>query len=138
MPRAVITDNAIELLDAMPSNAPWYLEINLQNPHHPWDITERMHQLYRGEHPTTFPQPVHSEFTPPVSATQHQEVRRNFAAMVEDLDRNVGRVLAKLEAAGELDNTVVVFSADHGEMLGDCACKLIVLSEQPYVPLRFS
>ena len=38
----------------------------------------------------------------------------HYAAMVESLDENVGRVLAKLDALGLADNTVVVFSSDNG------------------------
>ena len=37
-----------------------------------------------------------------------------YAAMVETLDRNVGRVLAKLEALGIADRTVVIFTSDNG------------------------
>jgi arylsulfatase len=37
-----------------------------------------------------------------------------FAAMVDVMDRNIGRVLEDLERAGELDNTLIVFFADNG------------------------
>jgi arylsulfatase len=37
-----------------------------------------------------------------------------YAAMVDRLDRNVGRVLAALKATGELDNTLILFTADNG------------------------
>ena len=39
--------------------------------------------------------------------------------MIEHLDQCVGRLVAKLEERGELENTLVVFASDHGEMLGD-------------------
>jgi len=39
--------------------------------------------------------------------------------MLEHLDMCLGRFIARLEERGELENTLVVFSSDHGEMLGD-------------------
>ncbi|MCP3914070.1 MAG: arylsulfatase [bacterium] len=44
------------------------------------------------------------------------EIRRMqvYAAMVDRLDQNVGRIVAKLEELGELDNTVVLFASDNG------------------------
>jgi arylsulfatase A-like enzyme len=39
--------------------------------------------------------------------------------MVENIDRWIGVYLNKLRERGELENTLVVFSSDHGEMLGD-------------------
>lgn len=111
-----ITSNAIKVLDRAPSDKPWYLEVNLQNPHHPWDITETMHKWYR-EPPVDFPPPEYN--TEDISPETHQEVRRNWAASVEHLDQCLGRVVDHLEQRGELDNTIIVFTSDHGEMLGD-------------------
>jgi arylsulfatase A-like enzyme len=45
--------------------------------------------------------------------------RQNYAAMIENIDRLVGEFLDAVAARGELDNTVVVYASDHGEMLGD-------------------
>jgi len=52
-----------------------------------------------------------------LTAAQQRTAARNmeiYAAMVDRLDRNVGRVVAALRASGELDNTVIVFLADNG------------------------
>jgi arylsulfatase len=45
------------------------------------------------------------------SAARDMEI---YAAMVDRLDQNVGRVIAELKRSGELDNTVIVFLADNG------------------------
>ena len=42
-----------------------------------------------------------------------------YYAMIELIDDNVGRMLAALERTGQADNTLVIFTSDHGEMLGD-------------------
>ena len=111
-----ITNNALTLLDRAPDDRPWYLEVNLQNPHHPWDITESMHRWYR-EPPVAFPLPVFN--TEDIAPETHQEVRRNWAATVEHLDFCLGRLVERVRERGDLDNTVIVFTSDHGEMLGD-------------------
>ncbi len=111
-----ITGNAEHLLGNAPEDEPWFLEVNFQNPHHPWDVTEEMYEWYR-DPPVAFPSPVESNLD--VSSAVHQEVRRNYAAMVEHIDRCVGRLLDRLSARGERENTIVVFASDHGEMLGD-------------------
>jgi choline-sulfatase len=111
-----ITRNGLAMLDGAPRDKPWYMEVNLQNPHHPWDVTESMHALYRNP-PVDFPPPIHC--TLDVSPEQHQEVRRNWASCVEHLDSCLGLLIDKVKQRGELDNTIIVFSSDHGEMLGD-------------------
>lgn len=48
-----------------------------------------------------------------------KEVRANYYAMIALVDYEVGRVLDELEARGLADDTLVIFTSDHGEMLGD-------------------
>ncbi|MDA1050766.1 MAG: sulfatase-like hydrolase/transferase [Planctomycetota bacterium] len=50
-------------------------------------------------------------------ATIRNELGREYAC-IENIDRQVGRVLDKLEAMGELDNTYIIFTADHGIAMG--------------------
>ena len=40
---------------------------------------------------------------------------------VTNVDDNIGRILAELERLGMMDNTIILFSADHGNMLGERA-----------------
>jgi len=54
-----------------------------------------------------------------MDAETAQDVRRNYAAMVENVDRWLGRYLDVLDERGEREDTLVVFASDHGEMLGD-------------------
>lgn len=48
-----------------------------------------------------------------------QTVRRYYAALVAHVDAEVGRILDALDATGLADNTLVIFTSDHGEHLGD-------------------
>jgi arylsulfatase A-like enzyme len=105
-----------QLLREAPTDRPWFCQVNFVKPHNPWDVTEEMHTWYR-DPDVEFPDPVDPDGE--ISREQHQEIRRNYAAMVENVDRRVGRLLDVVEERGELENTVVVYASDHGEMLGD-------------------
>ena len=48
-----------------------------------------------------------------------QLVKASYYGMIELIDTQFGRILDHLESRGELDNTIVVFTSDHGELLGD-------------------
>jgi arylsulfatase A-like enzyme len=111
-----ITRQGRTLLDRAPDDSPWFLEVNFQNPHDPWDITEEMYDMYRSPN-VDFPDPTAPDQY--IASKTHNEIRRNYAAMVEHLDQCVGRLLNKVEERGELDNTLIVYTADHGEMLGN-------------------
>lgn len=48
-----------------------------------------------------------------------KEIRAQYWAMIALIDYEIGRILEGLEQAGQLHNTLVIFSSDHGEMLGN-------------------
>lgn len=48
-----------------------------------------------------------------------QHMRRGYAAVISYIDHKVGELLAVLDERGDRDNTIVIFCADHGEMLGE-------------------
>ncbi|NQT52421.1 sulfatase-like hydrolase/transferase, partial [bacterium] len=108
-----IGDNGIQLLRRAPMGRPWFLQVNFTGPHDPWDITQAMSKLYDG---VRFPPPNRGARLTP---QQHNAVRQNYSAMVGNIDRWLGRFVTELRNNGELDNTLIVFSSDHGEMLGD-------------------
>ncbi|MGJ3243323.1 MAG: sulfatase family protein [Opitutales bacterium] len=54
-----------------------------------------------------------------VSEHDLREARAYYYSMMRLIDREWGRILAKLEARGQLDNTLIIFTSDHGELLGD-------------------
>ncbi len=108
-----LTNNGLELLRQAPQGKPWHLVVNFTGPHNPVDITARMEKLVRDRN---YPQPNGSrEYTPEI----HNAIRQNYTAMVENIDRLAGLFLDEVSRRGELGNTIVVYSSDHGEMLGD-------------------
>jgi arylsulfatase len=111
-----IARQGLRLLSETPAGRPWFLQVNFAGPHEPMDVTASMHRLYR-DPPVTFPPPRAPDGK--FSAKDHQEIRRNYAAMIENIDRWFGRYIDELRQRGDLDNTLIIYSSDHGEMLGD-------------------
>ncbi len=102
-----------DLIAGMPSDTPWFLQVNFSGPHEPMDVTAAMQAGW-----------ADALFAPPsdlgrLTPAQHLAIRRNYAAMIETVDQWVGRYVALLEERGELERTIVVYASDHGEMLGD-------------------
>ena len=114
-----IARNGLELLDRVPDDKPWHLVLNFVGPHPPMDITKSMAGRFRGPDRVidVFPQPY--GYGGPLLPDQHVRIRQNYAAMIENIDRWLGVFVDALKERGDFDNTVIVYSSDHGEMLGD-------------------
>ena len=103
--------NAITLLQRAPGDRPWCLWVNFPGPHGPQDAPESLFERYGG---IDFPPVFAGE-----EGLDHANLRRLYAASCEGIDDWCGRIISAIEDRGALHNTVVVFSSDHGEMLGD-------------------
>ena len=55
----------------------------------------------------------------PPDAYDARLVKASYYAMIELIDAQFGRLLDGLDSLGQLDNTIVIFTSDHGELLGD-------------------
>ena len=55
----------------------------------------------------------------PPSVYDSRMVKACYYAMIEHIDHELGRLLNVLEDVGQLENTVIIFTSDHGELLGD-------------------
>jgi arylsulfatase A-like enzyme len=53
------------------------------------------------------------------TAEEKRKVRAHYCGLVQQIDHEVGQILASLERQGLLDNTIIILSADHGDYLGD-------------------
>ncbi len=110
-----VAENGLHFLQNFPRGQPWYLVVNFPGPHNPMDVTPRMANAWQT---VPFPPPFENS-QPTYSADDHQRNRRHYAAMIENIDRHVGRFLALVRQRGEEKNTLIVYASDHGEMLGD-------------------
>ncbi len=115
-------------------NQPWMLSVNPFDPHPPFDAPW---EYYRRYNPETLPGPhfmesdigfqskltaagidFQSQSKPP-SEFDDKRMQASYYAMIEQLDSEFGRLLDYLDAEGLRENTIVLFTSDHGEALGD-------------------
>lgn len=115
--------------DKQQLNQPIFLMLSLVLPHYPFQCDEKLFKYYLNRVPIYGKDEILSQH--PWLQTKHVEigkdvterdVRRATAAyygMVETADRNIGIVLEKLkEANQDIDDWIVIFTSDHGDMLG--------------------
>lgn len=121
-PDIVTTDQMVDWLRARergPGASPFFLFGSWVSPHPPLDPPKRYLDQIPYEEVDDF---IRGEDEAPLDLPTKQrlwKLRRAYKAMVRLIDDQVGRILDTLTELGELDNTVVCFVADHGEMLGD-------------------
>ena len=108
---------------------PWLMSVNIFDPHLPFDPPREYLERYD---PAMLPDPLWSDKDPlahemlgPVDGAtsidldQAKEVLAAYYAMIELIDDNVGRMLQALEQSGQREDTLVIFTSDHGELAGD-------------------
>ncbi len=110
-----INRQALKLLGRAPSDKPWYLQINFNGAHSPWDVTKGMKEDIENRDPDY---PDASQRIWPFE-NRSNKIRQNFSAQVENIDKLFGELIEYLEQTDQLENSIVVFTADHGEMLLD-------------------
>jgi arylsulfatase A-like enzyme len=54
-----------------------------------------------------------------IDETEVRQLRATYYGMITQVDEQIGRIVAHLKATGEYDETLIIFTCDHGEMLGD-------------------
>ncbi len=114
---------------------PFFLCVSFTNPHDPWELRPEYWERYD---PAAIGLPAvglipRSDADPhslrlrdmsgidelALSADQIRRARHGYYAAISYVDERIGEVLAALEATGLRDETIVVFTADHGELLGE-------------------
>jgi len=130
-----LADEAERWISLQPNDRPWFLQLSFVQPHVPligdpiWAEHYANAQIERTAR--SEPQALVDEWATHLGFLRkhsHSELltddfvltgARQYYAMVSLIDQRVGALLTLLEALGQLDNTWIVYSADHGEMLGD-------------------
>jgi len=120
-----IGEQATRWVKNAPDDAPWHLFVSFVGPHDPFDPPTSYADRYRT---VDVPPPqdryggkaqfVHRRLRD-LSLEEVTRARRQYLALIELIDDQVGSILQALEERGERENTVIIFASDHGEMLGD-------------------
>ncbi len=136
-----IADSAIGVIEesASPDAPPFLVWCSFPDPHAPVAAPNPYYDLYPPEDmplparregevddlPQVYRQVLAGDLRPNgcnsagITDAQWQEILAGTYAMVTHLDNEVGRLLDCLERTGQLDDTLVVFLSDHGDMMGD-------------------
>ncbi|MBT4136890.1 MAG: sulfatase-like hydrolase/transferase [Candidatus Latescibacteria bacterium] len=94
---------------------PFSMIISVEPPHDPFEAPEDLQTAWENRDITL---PNNFDVEDPDAKAHFILQRKRYNAMVENLDQNMGRLMAFLDAENLIDNTVVIFVADHGEMGG--------------------
>lgn len=122
----MLTANAVDFLRRRPADRPFFLFAGYVNTHSPFSQQpERWVEHYRrridaeGLLETAAPDAAGwIRFGPPPDASTRREWLAQYYAAVSHIDEQLGALLDELEAQGVLDDTLVVYTSDHGHMNG--------------------
>ncbi|SME96936.1 Arylsulfatase A [Tistlia consotensis] len=74
---------------------------------------------YHGERQVLAYSPDYAVPVAELNAAEVRRVRATYYGLIAEVDAQVGRIVEALKASGRWDDTLIVFTVDHGEMLGD-------------------
>lgn len=128
-----MTGRAMDFMREM-GDRPWVLHLSYIKPHWPYIAPAPYHALYgpndmvpavRREAERADPHPVYGAFMDlrVSKAFSREEVRREvvpaYMGLIAQVDDQIGRLMAFMAAEGLLDETLILFTSDHGDYLGD-------------------
>ena len=123
---------SVEWIQNYKGRKPFYLQICFPGPHDPFDSPAEYRAMYK---PEDMPLAIMEKPQPPVSPqlepflelsklddmtqAHNQVMRTYYYAKVTLIDEGIGHILKALEERGWMENTWIIYTSDHGEMLGD-------------------
>ncbi|MCB1511285.1 MAG: sulfatase-like hydrolase/transferase, partial [Hyphomicrobiaceae bacterium] len=140
-PTSYIAQSAKSFIERHRSDSPFFIVASFPDPHHPFNPPGRYWDMYDPErfsvdlpfsahrNPTPLLQAIRNDFD---SGTQNTQAHASFmaserqlqeamalsAGMITMIDDAVGQLIATLKRTGHWDNTIVIFTSDHGDFLG--------------------
>jgi choline-sulfatase len=134
------------------SGKPWAAYVGLSKPHPKFEAASRFHEIYPPDKmplprwPEGYLENRHAMFQVlanfknvqvPVPGERVRRARAAYYGLITELDELIGSILAALDSTGQRENTIVVYTSDHGEMLGEHGLwlKNVLLEPAARVPL---
>jgi len=115
-----VTGEAIRFLSGQPEDKPVCMVVSLHSPHPPLDAPGEFATMYDPEK-LTIPPNVPEKFLREGHFLQHPDIQKllaNYLGKISLVDYNVGRLIEAMKQRGTWDDALVIFTADHGEMMG--------------------
>lgn len=128
---------------------PWYLQLNFWGPHEPYFVPEEFYRQYEGVSLAPWKNFTDKESNKPrihdvkrgdfTTWEEIEPIVKHYFAGVSHIDYQIGRMLAYLKEHDLYEDTVIIFSSDHGESLGIhdglCDKALFMYEETCSIPL---
>ena len=161
---AFLTDAAISYISAQDAT-PWFVHISHRSPHPPFIVPEPYNSLYDAaqiplpirhatpeqeakQHPWArfyLSNQLDAPYTYGVSRADYLEIdeheirqiKATYYAMMTEVDAQIGRLIAHLKESGAWERTLIVFTSDHGEHIGDhwMMAKFSYYEQTYFIPL---
>lgn len=126
------TDRAIDFLRRRDRDMPFFLNVSYVRPHPPLDAPQSFFDMYD---PAALTPPAMGDWadaerirregrgvdsvTGPLDEKLRRKMQQGYYAAITQIDFQIGRLREALFNAGVLNDTIIMFTSDHGEMLGD-------------------
>ncbi len=147
-------DRSMDFLDTRDDTRPFFLWTSFTKPHPPYDPSPAYWSLYDSH---DMPLPIYGGWSEKqdqmpggfcastyglnnvqrFDARLLQDMKRAYYACITQIDYNLGLLFSKMRELNLLHNTLIIFTSDHGDMLGDhhLGAKSIGLEGAAHVPL---
>lgn len=128
-----------EVIEKHDFEKPLFMWTSFVDPHHPFDPAEKFIDMYSDMHPNPpiprkffcYDRPLELKIQGengywPGGGEQHnfsdekiKEFTKYYYAMISFIDQEIMKIKDKLKSKGQLENTIIIFTSDHGEYMGD-------------------
>lgn len=147
-------ERSIEFIETRDDTRPFFLWTSFTKPHPPFDPCANYWALYQN---APVPEPFYGDWSRELvdvpaglmqstfmlnnvwrmSARQIEDMRRAYYACITQVDYSLGLLFASLREKNLLENTWIVFTSDHGDMLGDhhMGAKSVFFEGSAHIPL---
>lgn len=142
--KAVPNELAVQLAGELPATGGVLAYVHLFDPHCPYAPPERLIEdsdyrgLYENSSGILYAMKMNSRGINGVPDSEREQIRRLYRGEIRYEDEILGRMLDELEQSGALENTIIFYTADHGEAFWEHGCLghgTSAHNEQCHVPL---
>jgi len=145
---------SVDFLETRDETRPFFLWTSFAKPHPPFDPCSNYWSLYQNKN---LPSPVYGDWSRDpdrvpqgfyhstyvlnnayrMSEEQLLDVKRAYYACITQIDYTLGLLFARMREMDLLDNTWIIFTSDHGDMMGDhnMGAKSVFLEGSAHVPM---
>ena len=149
----LVSNKAKKFLKEEKDDKPWACFISVIEPHDPFISSKKFYDMYENIE-LKLPKSFNDDFKDKpniykrgkkvfenMTEQDHIESIRNYYAMITEIDHEYGKIIDMIEENGDLDNTIIIFTSDHGEALsshGIYAKNLAAFEEIYRIPMIIS